>query len=230
MSVSLTVAANHGHPANRAAYAPMPWDAPEERDGLQLTGVTVRAAAGHQIYAEDDEARYFYKVASGVVRTCRFLSDGRRQIDSFHRVGDVFGFEAGADHSMTAEAVTECTVVAYRRGGLETMVSQDDRLGQWFFAHAMTSMASAREHSLLLGRGNAAQKLAAFLLEAADRDGDSGTIDLMMSRQDIADYLGLTIETVSRTLSRLERDGVIGLPGGRRILLKDRRMLRALNT
>jgi CRP/FNR family nitrogen fixation transcriptional regulator len=233
MSVSLTVATKHGHIANlgapQAAYAPLPWNAPAERDELELTGVTVHAAADHQIYAEGDEARCFYKVVSGVVRTCRFLSDGRRQIDAFHREGDVFGFEAGADHRMSAEAVTECTVIAYRRRGLETMVSQDDRLGRWFFAHAMTCMASAREHSLLLGRASAAQKIAAFLLEVGDREGGGGVVDLMMSRQDIADYLGLTIETVSRTLSQLERDGVIGLPSARRVVLKDRRTLRGLN-
>jgi CRP/FNR family nitrogen fixation transcriptional regulator len=229
MSVSLTVAAKHGHIANSAAFAPLPWNAPEERDNLELTGVTMHVAADHQIYAEGDEARSFYKVVSGVVRTCRFLSDGRRQIDSFHRAGDVFGFEAGADHRMSAEAVTECTVMAYRRRGLETMVSQDDRLGRWFFAHAMNSMASAREHSLLLGRASAAQKIAAFLLEVEDRGSTAGAVDLMMSRQDIADYLGLTIETVSRTLSQLERDAVIGLPSARRVVLKDRRTLRALN-
>ena len=118
MSVSLTVAAKHGHIANSPAFAPLPWNAPEERDNLELTGVTMHVAADHQIYAEGDEARSFYKVVSGVVRTCRFLSDGRRQIDSFHRAGDVFGFEAGADHRMSAEAVTECTVIAYRRRGM----------------------------------------------------------------------------------------------------------------
>jgi CRP/FNR family nitrogen fixation transcriptional regulator len=229
MSVSITVAAKRGHVAYPAAHLPLPWDAPEDRDGPGLTGVTLHAAADHQIYVEGDAARCFYQVMSGVVRTCRFLSDGRRQIDSFHRAGDVFGFELGADHRMSAEAVTECTVVAYRRRGLETMVSQDDRLGRWFFAHAMTRMASAREHSLLLGRASAAQKIAAFLLEVAGHDDNTGVIDLMMSRQDIADYLGLTIETVSRTLSQLERDGVIGLPSARRVVVKNRRVLRALN-
>jgi CRP/FNR family nitrogen fixation transcriptional regulator len=229
MSVSLSVAAKHGHIASTAAYAPLPWSAPEEREGLELSGVTMHVGADHQIYGEGDEARCFYKVVSGVVRTCRFLSDGRRQIDAFHREGDVFGFEVGADHRMAAEAVVACSVIAYRRRGLETIVSQDDRLSRWFFSHAMTSMALAREHSLLLGRASAAQKIAAFLQEIAERDGSSGVIELAMSRQDIADYLGLTIETVSRTLSQLDRDGVIGLPSARRVVVKDRRALRALN-
>ena len=93
----------------------------------------------------------------------------------------------------------------------------------------MTCMALAREHSLLLGRASAAQKIAAFLQEVALRDGSGNVIELVMSRQDIADYLGLTIETVSRTLSQLERDRVIGVPSARRVVLKDCRALRALN-
>ena len=226
MSVSLAVAAKHAP----VPFSSMPWDVPPVADGFDLSGVVVRFGPERQIYAEGDEARSFYKVVSGVVRTCRFLSDGRRQIEAFHMTGEVFGFEAGEDHRMSAEAVSNCTVVAYRRRGLETMISQDEKLGRWFFSHAMNSMASAREHMLLLGRGSAAQKISAFLLEAADREGDGGVVDLAMSRQDIADYLGLTIETVSRTLSQLERDGTIKLPAARRVVLKDRLALRTLNS
>jgi CRP/FNR family transcriptional regulator, nitrogen fixation regulation protein len=230
MSASLAVTAKLAHFAPPTACSPAPWTGSEADEGIELSGVVINVASDRQIYSEGDEARCFYKVVSGVVRTCRFLSDGRRQIDAFHREGDVFGFEAGGDHRMAAEAVSDCCVIAYRRRGLETMVSQDDRLGRWFFSHAMSCMALAREHSLLLGRGSAAQKIAAFLQEVADRDSSGGVIDLAMSRQDIADYLGLTIETVSRTLSQLERDGLIGLPAARRVVLKDRRALRALNS
>jgi CRP/FNR family nitrogen fixation transcriptional regulator len=233
MSVSLSVAAKHGHVASQAALSAMSWatSAPaENRDGLDLNGVVLHFAADRPIYVEGDEARSFYKVVSGVVRTCRFLSDGRRQIDAFHMAGEVFGFEAGAEHRMSAEAVSDCTVIAYRRRGLETMIAQDEGLGRWFFSHAMNSLAVAREHSLLLGRGSAAQKISAFLLEAACREGSDGVVDLAMSRQDIADYLGLTIETVSRTLSQLERDGTIKLPTSRRVVLKDRRALKMLNS
>ncbi|MDR3533871.1 MAG: helix-turn-helix domain-containing protein [Rhodopila sp.] len=233
MSVSLAVTAKFGQAASRTALSPMPWGMPalpEEREasGFELTGAVLHFGPERQIYAEGDEARSFYKVVSGVVRTCRFLSDGRRQIDAFHVAGDVFGFEAGADHRLAAEAVSDCTVIAYRRRGLETIVTHDDRLGSWFFSHAMTTMARAREHSLLLGRGSAAQKIAAFLLETAARESNDSVIDLAMSRQDIAGYLGLTIETVSRTLSQLERDRTIALPTARRVVLKDHRALRAL--
>jgi CRP/FNR family nitrogen fixation transcriptional regulator len=233
MSVSLSVAAKHAQVAPKAVLASPSWSAPasaDNRDGLDLSGVVMHFAADRPIYVEGDEARSFYKVVSGVVRTCRFLSDGRRQIDAFHKKGEVFGFEAGADHRMSAEAVSDCTVVAYRRRGLETMIAQDEGLGRWFFSHAMNCLALAREHSLLLGRGSAAQKIAAFLIEAAEREGHEGAVDLAMSRQDIADYLGLTIETVSRTLSQLERDGTIKLPTARRVVLKDRRALKMLNS
>ena len=103
------VAANHARSSSGpVAYLPLPWTAPEEHDDFELSGVTMHFAADHQVYEEGDEARYFYKVVSGVVRTCRFLKDGRRQIDAFHQAGDVFGFEAGTDHGMAAEAVTDC--------------------------------------------------------------------------------------------------------------------------
>ena len=118
MSV-LAVAATHARNTAAAAYAPLPWTAPDEHDELGLTGVTMHFATDHQVYVEGDEARYFYKVVSGVVRTCRFLSDGRRQIDAFHMTGEVFGFEPGTEHRLSAEAVSDCTVIAYRRRGLE---------------------------------------------------------------------------------------------------------------
>lgn len=233
MSVSLAVAAKPGQVAALAPLPTIPWAMrvqPEDRQNLELSGVVLQFAADRPIYGEGDEARSFYKVISGVVRTCRFLSDGRRQIDAFHMAGEVFGFDAGPDHRMSAEAVSDCTVVAYRRRGLEAMISHDEGLGRWFFSHVMNCLSLTREHSLLLGRGSAAQKISAFLLEAADRESSGDIVDLAMSRQDIADYLGLTIETVSRTLSQLERDGIIRLPTARRVELKHRRALRTLNS
>lgn len=215
MSVSLSFSAPNA-PA-------MSWLAQDEH------GSVLRFAADRRIYEEGDAARSFYKVVSGVVRTCQFLSDGRRQIDAFHLPGDVFGFESGAQHRLSAEAVADCTVVAYRRRGMDTMMAADDGMARQFFAYAMTCLAQTREHCLLLGRGSAAQKIAAFLLEMAERGASDTVVELPMSRQDIADYLGLTIETVSRTLSQMERDGVIALPTTRRVVLKNLRALRALN-
>jgi CRP/FNR family nitrogen fixation transcriptional regulator len=226
MSVSLATTATQ---ASMGAFSPVSWSAPQE-PVFEMTGTVLRLDADRRLYAEGDEARYFYKVISGTVRTCQFLSDGRRQIDTFHQADEFFGLEAGSEHRLAAEAVTDCTVIAYRRRGLEAMLIEDERLSRWFFIHAMTCMARTREHSLLLGRASAAQKVAAFLTEMADR-GDSDTaVELPMGRQDVADYMGLTIETVSRTLSHMEKDKIIALPTPRRVELKDLRTLRALNS
>jgi CRP/FNR family transcriptional regulator, nitrogen fixation regulation protein len=187
-------------------------------------------AQDSEIYAEGEEARSYYKVITGMVRCCKFSLDGRRQIDAFYVPGDVFGVEAGGEHRRSAEAVCDCTVISYRRKGLEALAATDERLAQWFFSYALRSLARAQDHSLVLGRRSAAQKLAAFLLEIAAHTPHGEAIELAMTRQDIADYLGLTIETVSRTLSQFERNAVIAIPSTRRIRLKDLASLRELNS
>jgi CRP/FNR family nitrogen fixation transcriptional regulator len=230
MSVSLSVAARYGHHALHAGLS-MPWMSPGQaaEPALPLGGSVLHFAPDRPVYAEGDQAGFLYQVFSGVVRTCQFLSDGRRHIDAFHQAGDMFGFESGAVHRLSAEAVSDCTVVAYRRRRMETVIAGDDKVASHFFAQAMSCLAHTREHCLLLGRSSAAQKIAAFLTEMAERGGSDTVVELAMTRQDIADYLGMTIETVSRTLSQMERDGVIALPTTRRVVLKDRLALRALN-
>jgi len=181
-----------------------------------------------EIFAQGAAAEYFYKVVSGVVRTCKFLVDGRRQIDAFHLAGDIFGLEPGAEHPLSAEAVCDCTVIAYRKNRLEGMAVHDKNLSWELLGFAMSGMEQAREHSFLLGRRGAVEKVAGFLLGWAEKYQHDGMISLAMSRQDIADYLGLTIETVSRTLSQLERDNVIDLPSVRQIHLRNLELLEDL--
>ena len=178
----------------------------------------------HEIFSEGAPADYFYKVVSGVVRTCKFLRDGRRQIDGFHIPGDVFGLGASAEYRLSAEAVSECTVIAYRKPKL----AADPVLSQELLGFAMQNMVRAQAHSLLLGRHSAVEKVAGFLLDWAEKSHNQLTLSLAMTRQDIADYLGLTIETVSRTLSQLERDKVIELPSVRQIRLRNLDMLEGL--
>ena len=180
---------------------------------------------GAAIYCEGDPIRSFYKVTGGVVRTCRFTSDGRRQIDGFHAEGQVFGLEIGGGHRLSAEAVSECCVVAYRWPGLGDFDGGEGETARTVFGLAMTCLQRAQEHALLLGHRSAAQKLAAFLLDLAGR---GNAVDLAMTRQDIADYLGLTIETVSRTLSQFERDHLIALPAARHVVLRNRMSLEDL--
>ncbi len=187
-------------------------------------------AKDEEIFAEGDRAGFFYKVASGAVRTSKLLSDGRRQIDAFHLPGDIFGLEAGDEHRFSAEAVGEVTVIAYRACGLDALAQSDAAFSRDVVAAMMRSLERAQNHMLLLGRKSALEKIATFLLDLSERLYEGGAVDLPMSRTDIADHLGLTIETVSRSLTQLERDGVIGLPAHRRsIVLRDKAALRRLD-
>ncbi|MDR4307267.1 helix-turn-helix domain-containing protein [Chelatococcus sambhunathii] len=184
-----------------------------------------------EIFAEGDDAESFYRVVSGVVRTYKTLSDGRRQIDAFHLPGDFFGLESGDEHRFTAEAVGDVTVTAYRRCALEALAMQDTELAKQATAAMMRALERAQDHMLLLGRKCAVEKVASFLLGLAERMSRSGDIELPMSRIDVADHLGLTIETVSRSLTHLERAGVIALPAHRRsIQLRNRAALARLNS
>lgn len=193
----------------------------QEAATQRIVGTVQSIAQDREIFAEGNEAKYFYKVVSGVVRTCKFLPDGRRQIDAFHVAGDVFGFEPSSRYLLSAETVTDGTLIAYRRQKVETLAGSDQLLSQELLTVAMQGMAKAQHHSLLLGRRGAMEKVAGFLLDWAEKDTGRRIINLAMTRQDIADYLGLTIETVSRTLSQLERDQVIELPSIRRIRLRN---------
>ncbi|HEX2727151.1 MAG TPA: helix-turn-helix domain-containing protein [Beijerinckiaceae bacterium] len=191
-------------------------------------GATRRLGKDEEVFGEGDRAAYFYKVVSGAVRTSKLLSDGRRQIDAFHLSGDIFGIESGDEHRFSAEAVGDAAVVVYRRCALDTLASQEGTFAREILAAMMRSLERAQEHMLLLGRKSALEKIASFVLDMAERSGDD-VIELPMSRTDIADHLGLTIETVSRSLTELERKGLIALPAQRRtIRLRDKAALEHL--
>ncbi|GAN82158.1 helix-turn-helix domain-containing protein [Acidocella aminolytica] len=178
--------------------------------------------ADESILSEGDEAGWMYRLVSGMARGCKFMADGRRHIDAFYRPGDVFGFELGGEHQLSVEAVTACTLVKLRRPGLESGADAAQ-----LCHYAMRSLAHAQAHAQLLGRCSAGQKLAAFLLEmSANQQGE--VLELLMARHDIADYLGLTVETVSRTMAQLEKEGAVKLIAARRIRIVSRRGLAAL--
>jgi len=227
MSLAFAPSTSVSSAAAQALSMRTPWTM---ETGHPSIGPVLHFTQDQEIYGEGDEADALFKVVSGVVRTCKFLSDGRRLIDAFHIAGDVFGVEAGAAYSFSSEAVCDCTVVSYRRRGLEASASTDTGLSQHLFSYAMRSLARAQVHALLLGRRSAVEKVAAFLVDWATHSADIGTVTLEMTRQDIADYLGLTIETVSRTLSQFERDAVIEFSTARQIRLKRPAALRDLNS
>ena len=184
---------------------------------LKSAGSVIEVVEGREICAEGQGDGTFYKVLSGVVRICRFLTDGRRQIEAFHVAGEMFGLELGDERVMSAEAVTDCRLIAYRRRGVEQQARTDHTISQQLFQYAMESLSHAQAHSLLLSRRGAAEKVAAFLLNWIEKAAGDDTLHLPMSRQDIADYLGLTIELVSRSMSQFERDKTIALSGARHV-------------
>lgn len=225
-----TALASSGLPL--ASSAALLRQVPAERKTGQAPalGTTRTLAKDEQIFAEGDRAAFFYKVLNGAVRTSKLLADGRRQIDAFHLPGDIFGIESGEEHRFTAEALGSATVVMYRRCSLETLALNHAEFSCQIVAAMMRSLERAQDHMLLLGRKSAMEKIATFLLDMADRFAGDNHVDLPMSRTDIADHLGLTIETVSRSLTQLERQGIIELPAHRRtILLRDKMALKYLD-
>lgn len=194
-------------------------------------GTVLTLRKGKELFAEGDDADCFYKVVSGAIRSYKLLSDGRRQIDAFHLPGDIFGLEAGEEHRFSAEAVGTATVVAWRRSRLQALMAEDGGFRDQVMTAMLRSLERAQDHMLLLGRKTAQEKVATFLLEMAERIADDeAQFDLPMLRNDIADHLGLTIETVSRTLNQFDRDGLIRLPAASRsVVLRDRAALERLN-
>ena len=197
-------------------------------DPLGVAGVRMSHGRNEEIYGEGEPAVCAYRVMSGVVRTYRILADGRRQIAEFFLPGDVFGLEAGADHSMSAEAVNDCEVVAMRRSQLGERAMTDGSTAHKLWALTMHHLRRSEEHMLVLGRKSASERLAWFLMDVSERIPAPTCVELPMSRQDIADFLGLTIETVSRTMTQLQDDGVIALPSCRQVVMLDKNALHDL--
>jgi len=196
---------------------------------FELYGAAVRFARNTEVYGESEPAEYFYQVVSGAVRTYKVMQDGRRQIGAFYLPGDVFGLEAGEEHAFSAEAITDSTVRVTRRSAIVAHAARDGELAADLWSHTAGGFRLAQEHMLLLGRKSAEERVASFLLDMARRASAIEIVELPMSRQDIADYLGLTIETVSRTLTQLEDKEAIELPTSRRVRLRSRASLQRMN-
>jgi CRP/FNR family transcriptional regulator, nitrogen fixation regulation protein len=186
---------------------------------------------GAEIFGEKEPADYVYQVASGAVRTYKLLSDGRRQIGAFHLVGDIFGLEIGIEHRFTAEAIVDTTVRLMKRRSLELVAESDAKVARNLLSMTTSNLRHAEDHMLLLGRKTSLERVAAFLIEMDRRSTAAGILALPMCRRDIADYLGLTLETVSRALSKLHGLGVLDFLGNnqRQIVLRDREALASLD-
>jgi CRP/FNR family nitrogen fixation transcriptional regulator len=165
--------------------------------------------AGSEIYAQGEKSGNLYQVEFGAVRIYRLLADGRRQISAFHLAGELFGFEVDKSHHFFAEAI--CGT------GIRVIRSSASHAVPELLSMALQSLVRAQEQLLVLGRQSAMERVAAFFLEMSERQGGLRQVELPMSRLDIADYLGLTIETVSRVISKLRLKGVIRLPSLRSV-------------
>ena len=195
---------------------------------MQMMGATMSFPRNAEIFGENEPADYVYRVVSGSVRTYKILTDGRRQVGGFYLPGDVFGLEFADQHSFSAEAVTAAKVAVVKRSALTALADRDPAIGRELFAITGRELRRVQDHVLLLVK-SAQERVASFLLEMAERACANNTVELPMSRQDIADYLGLTIETVSRTLTCLEISCTIEVPSSRRIVLRNRTALNRLN-
>jgi CRP/FNR family transcriptional regulator, nitrogen fixation regulation protein len=186
---------------------------------------------GTEIYGEKEPAEYVYQLKIGAVRSYKLLSDGRRLIGAFHLVCDIFGSTGGEDHRFTTEAVVDTTLRLIKRQSLDLMAKEDAVLTRNLLRVTAKSLRHAEDQLLLLGRKGALERVAAFLLEMDKRLATAGAMTLQMPRHDIADYLGLTLETVSRSLSRLHQTGAISFTGDnqRDIVLANRAQLRSLD-
>lgn len=188
-------------------------------------------AAGQALFQEGDEAAAVFNIIEGAVRLFKLLPDGRRQITGFLFASDFIGLALKDRYAYSAEAITSTIVCRFPRVKLETLFEEMPRLENSLLARASNELIAAQDQMLLLGRKTAVERLASFLTALAGRQGrdePGATVELAMTRTDIADYLGLTIETVSRGFTRLRKGGLIATPDAHSAVLLDPAGLREL--
>lgn len=175
-----------------------------------------RLAAGESLYFEGDDASFVYEVLEGVLRTSKVLCDGRRLVVSFNFPGQIVGISHDRTQHATCEAIAPAKVAVIKRSALSLIVKDRPEFAEQLLQFTAESLNTMQDHFLVLGRKCASEKIASFLLALAQRESvsETGSVSfrLPMTRSDIADYLGLTIETVSRNLTALKNQGVIDLP------------------
>jgi CRP/FNR family nitrogen fixation transcriptional regulator len=182
-------------------------------DALRELGVRMTYDRNAEIYAQDDEVELLFQVVRGVVRTSRLTADGRRQVGDFYYAGDLFGLEPGPLHRFGAEALADCEILVVRRGAVRAFAG-DAELDRAILAATQQEMERLQDHVVMLGRKTARERVGAFLMAVAQRSSDEAC-SLPMGRQDMADYLGLTIETVSRMLTQLQSEAIVAFPSTR---------------
>ncbi|MGZ2426301.1 helix-turn-helix domain-containing protein [Rhizobium laguerreae] len=184
---------------------------------LFLRSAAETVAAGKVICWEGDKAKHLFQVEEGVVRLHRIIGEGRRVITAFHFAGDLIGASLQNDFIFTAEAVTECKIRRMSRKNFHEEVARSEALGPAYISLLCQEAAAAHEQMVLLSKKNAEERLCSFIVKLASRRAPllgQGLVRVPMNRQDIADHLGLTIETVSRTITKLASRNIV-IPEGR---------------
>jgi CRP/FNR family transcriptional regulator len=221
MKISLVAGEPDGQPCTDCAVRPFgvcaALDKAELRELVHL-GRHIHFASCETVFAQEEMTTSFYNLLEGVMRLYKLLPDGRRQIVGFALPGDFLGMATSARHSYSADAIGAVAVCRFSKTSFARFIEDRPHFLRRINELAVRELSQAQDHMVLLGRRSAEEKVATFLIGWRDRlvklNGLSKTVALPMSRQDIADFLGLTIETVSRTFTKLERDQVIGiLPG-----------------
>jgi len=195
-------------------------------DAFERHGVRMTYGRDEEIYAQDGAVELLYQVAHGVVRTSRLTVDGRRQVGDFYYASDIFGLEPGPDHRFAAEALADCEILVVRRSAVRAFAG-DAALDRAILEAQRLEMERLQEHVVMLGRKSARERVGSFLMSLV-RSRDESHVDLPMTRQDMADYLGLTIETVSRMLTQLQGEAIVEFPSSRRFQVRRWSALQAL--
>lgn len=198
---------------------------------LRDHSIRVRFMRNEAVFNEGQPTAHFYRVVEGCLRLCRHAPDGRRHIADFMLPGDIFGVIEHASYPFTAEAVTNVTLTVFPRLPLDHMTSDDPRVCSDLLTHLSARLLDAHRHLFVLSCQNAKERMASFLVRMADRTGmlPGNILEVSMGRQDIADHLGLTIETVCRAIASLRSDGLISVPVAQRFALVNLNGLRALS-
>jgi CRP-like cAMP-binding protein len=188
--------------------------AQDDLKALDKIGIKLRFARNETVFSEGDEAAFSYRVVSGAIRLCKHLVDVRRQISDFVLPGDYCGFLHLEAHRFTAEATSDLEVVAYPHRQVEALGESMPSMRRRLTDFLSRRLMGVQDHLIMLGRQTAKERVLSFLIRLATNAGaeDGEAVALPMNRQDMADYLGLTIETVSRVMTDLKRSRLVTLP------------------
>jgi CRP/FNR family nitrogen fixation transcriptional regulator len=225
----MTIAIHSQDQANRLAADPFAFGDVVPLRFPFTDSVVVSYGPGQEVVGEGDPTENYFLVVRGVFRAVKLTRDGRRQIFAFYMPGDMCGLEPEETHGLTIEAVNSAAMAALSRPACHARMNRDPQFNATIFENVARALSQAVAHMTMIGRSSADERLAWFLtmLSAREFGRRAASVELTMQRQDIADYLGLTIETVSRTFTQLKARGLVALPTTRRVdILKPDQLAR----